>query len=230
MAIPPRPAPDFLAHLAACPACRGRHGAALRLLHGLPLLPRPTAPTGLSLRVTAAVLRDRRERRSRLRRWATVAAAAVLLLAPFLGLHWLRQLELPARPPLIVRSQPKPPPAPDDLVKHAPKPEPRTEPLRPQLEETRQAPAAVGDRLTKVNLQPQRLMYTATLPMGMAPLDSLTHLEPLNQPVAGAAQGVQNAGKGVGIGVQTVTGTTRRALSFFLRELPPLASPRKRSL
>src|SRR4051794_23123516 len=79
------PPADVQDHLAACGACRQRHAAALQLLRGLSLLPTPLPLPGLADRITARVLVERRVRLARRRRWPAVAAAAALLLAPFLG-------------------------------------------------------------------------------------------------------------------------------------------------
>jgi hypothetical protein len=180
----------------------------------------------LAGRIVGQVLLERKARLTRRRRWPVVAAAAALLLAPLLGLLWLRQPE--PVPSLVV-------PSPVVVVKPKEvepdvKPKPKAEPLRPRLEETRLALEGVTDRLMRVNLQPARLVQTVSLPLDMAPLGTLTHMEPLNQPLGGATQGVRHAGQGMNLGVATVTGTTRRAMSYFLRDLPPLAAPKKGAL
>jgi hypothetical protein len=214
------------AHLAACPVCRQRHAAAQRLLRALPCLPAAAPPPGLTGRIVARVLLERRARLTWRRRGLAIAAAAALLLAPFLGLHWLRQPE-PSRGGVVVVEKVAPTPP-----RHV-APEPKVEPLRPQLEETRVAVEGLTGRLnqlSKESLQPDRLVQTVSLPLEMTPLDSMTHLEPLNQPLGAATPGVHHAGQGMALGARSVSRTTQRALTYFMRDLPPLSAPKKRSL
>lgn len=210
---------EMQSHLAICPECRERHAAAQQLLFGLRRLPTPTVPPYLTSRIVGKVLLERRARLKQRRRWPVLAAAAALLLAPFLAVQWLRQSELadPGKPSVAIVP-----------VKPPVKPEPKVEPLRPQFEASRHGLENVVGQWTKWDQQPLRLMHTVSLPLDMAQLDTLTQLEPLHQPLTGA--GARHANEGLSLGVQTVTGTTRRALNYFMRELPPLSAPRKRSL
>src|SRR5260370_38019899 len=77
------PAPGSAEHRAACRACAGLEAAARQLRQGLRLLTAPAVPAGLTGRVVAGVLADRR-RRHRLRRrllGVLALAASVLLVA-----------------------------------------------------------------------------------------------------------------------------------------------------
>ena len=96
-----------------CSACADWAAAALRFDRGLRLLAVPAPPAALTNRILAQVAAERRRRRTRLV-WAVgaVAAAAVLLVAVWQGLH--RSTPAPAPPsdppPMARASDPEPAP------------------------------------------------------------------------------------------------------------------------
>lgn len=74
------------AHLAGCPECRAQAGALRSLLADARALPPEIRPTrelwpGIASRLDASVVRDFKTRPQPRRRWAPLAAAAVLLVA-----------------------------------------------------------------------------------------------------------------------------------------------------
>ena len=94
-------APDLEAHLSGCSACRRRHAAAGLLLSGLKGLPHVEPPGDLADEIVAAVLRDRVQRRIKMRRrvWQTAALAASIFLMAWAGDLWLPN-HRPENPPV----------------------------------------------------------------------------------------------------------------------------------
>src|SRR6478736_2497819 len=84
-------------HIAQCTACREQHAAGQLLLDGLKEMPRPAMPPGFAQVLAGTVIRDRRQRREKLRRrvFVTMALAASVMLMLFAAYYWI-----PHTPPL----------------------------------------------------------------------------------------------------------------------------------
>ena len=195
-ALPALPALDL--HLASCAACRQQHQAAQNLLEGLRGLDKPQANADLAPRILARVLADRQARREKFRRrvWTTAALAACLMLMALAGYLWFPN----KNKELAIKPQDKEPPAGPSLGE--------------SVEQARLAFTSLTGRLTdKSKEQVILLLSAAKLPSSMGlpeqPLDPQT---------------LSQTGQGVSEGIQTVAQSARRAVDYFLRELPPLES------
>jgi hypothetical protein len=207
---PPGDRAELDRHLAACPECRERHAAAALLGEGLKLLPRPAPPADLAERVAARVLRDRA---ARLRRWrigAGLVLAASLLVAVVAGYRWLNPAS--AEPGLLASAWPPEPP-PD-----------KGPSLREGVQEARAALAAAAARLADRLREQGGVFEVSAAPLQFISTDAVPPMGPMAQPLESAARGLKQTGEGVSTGVQTVGGSTRRALNYFFRKMPPLAA------
>jgi len=202
--------PDALElHLTGCPDCRKLHQAAQLLEEGLHELPRPVPPPRLAGRIVSQILADRCSRVRR--RWwiLPVAAAACLLLTPLglalLGIFGSRPAD--SGGPVARRQDQAKPPA-----------------LAPALEHTVvEAGAAVTDLTDRLAHQTRR--RAQQLLTAAAPLDvpaALPNLGTLQAPLDPAAQSLRQAGEGVSAGLETVTGSARRAVAYLVHEFSPL--------
>src|SRR5262245_11394768 len=107
------------AHLSQCAGCRDQHAAALRLLEGLKEMPRPTPRPGFAQAIAASVIKDRRQRRDKMRGrvLVTLALAASVLLMLFMAYYWIPR---PDEKKSLVKDGPK-------NEKSAPRPEKKPE-------------------------------------------------------------------------------------------------------
>jgi anti-sigma factor RsiW len=220
-----QPVPDRAAldrHLASCPECRERHAAAQVLADGLRALPRPEASPDLARRVAARVLRDRAARLRRRRIGVGLALAASLLLG--VGAYfWLASpgteqptAEAPAPKPKV---EERPAPVPPPPKKAGPS-------LRESVGQTREALAALVERIGEATREQTRVLQNSSLQF--VSLDSMSQVAPLAQPLDATAEALRQTGRGVSAGMSTVSGSARRALNYFLRKTPPLqASPKR---
>jgi hypothetical protein len=191
-------------HLAACPACRDWHLTAQLLEDGLRTLPPVVPPPGLAGRIVAQVLA---ERRSRLRRrwWFLPAAAAACLLLTPLALS------------LISRQSPGvPEPPPQAKVPQAPS----SPSVQRSVAEAGAAVANLTDRIADQTREQARLFLTATAPVEVRA--ALPEPGAWHAPFDPAAQSLRQASQGVSAGLETVTGSARRAVAYLVRELSPL--------
>jgi hypothetical protein len=192
-------------HLAECAECRQRFTAAQRLLDGLAALVQATPAPDLSDKIVARVLEDRRAFLRGLRVSAGFALAASILLA-VVGYYWLRATESNqvARGPEPRKVEP--PSADQPVLTHT------VQGMRTEL-------ATLTERLTdKVTEQTELLPLAAAAPLETASLSSL----PLDKPLAATTQSLRQTTHGVSAGMQPVADVTRRALTYFLRKLPPM--------
>src|SRR5205809_335912 len=77
-------------HWNQCATCREQHTAALRLLEGLPHLPKPMLAANFAQSMAAEVLHDRRQRQHKMRRrvFVTMALAASVVLMLLAAYVW----------------------------------------------------------------------------------------------------------------------------------------------
>jgi hypothetical protein len=228
---------DFDAHLLSCPACRALDGAARRLQVGLLAAAAPAPPAGLSARVVAGVLADRkwRSRRRLVFAAAGLAVAASLVLAVLIassrsgsGDGLFASLTRPVRdfldPPPSKAVVPIDPSGSmqvqDDPVPSQPVSPPS---LNENVAEATSAVASLARRTADQTVSDGQ-MFVPSVPMEM-PAD-----EVLGPPLDPPAQSLREAGHGVATGLEPVTNSARRALDLFLRDIPPVAPETKSGL
>ena len=198
-------------HLATCPACRAQDAAARRLEAGLRLLTPPAPPAGLTERVVAGVLAERR-RRLRLARWgrAAVAAAAAVLVVVLVSENRPR-LPLPSAPDEPIAAVPTPPEVPETVS------------LRDSVAEAGSAVASLTRRTADETVGQGRLLLPV---VARAAPEDLVPVPPMEPPVGP----LREAGQGLSSGLEPVTSSARRAFDLFLREVPPMGPETKRGL
>lgn len=192
-------------HLGECAACRELHAGAVCLLDGLKQLP-PIKPTpGFAQALAGAVIRDRRQRRDKMRRRVllTAALAASVLLVLLLAYQWAPRPESGQKkgnPEIAKKDQPKDaPPKDTPVVKLVEKPGPRT------------ALTALTERWADTTRDHAQVVLVGTN------LDAVEKLPVNEMPIDPS---VREAGQEVSDGVRTVTRNARKAFDFFARELP----------
>ena len=191
-------------HLRVCPTCREQHQSAQLMLDGLRAASPPMAPEYLAPRIVAAVVQDQRMQwRVRRRVWMGVAVAASLLLMALAGYLWF--------------PRDRNGPGPDVIGKKDNRPKEEAPSLGRSMEEARAAMTNLTERLADRTKKQAQLILAAANPMDL----SLPPPPPLEVP-ADAARSLQQAGQGVGEGVQTVARSARRAMSYFAREFAAL--------
>jgi hypothetical protein len=199
-------------HLRQCPGCSTLFEAARRLSDGLRLLTPPSPPGGLTDRIVAGVLAERRQRvhRRRLRTWSRVAlaVAACLLVALGVRTYWARPT--PAGTGETARGERPAPPPPRPVVP----PPPPAPPLRDSVAEAGSAVASLTSRTAGATFSET----AALLPWG-ASLPELGEVDPMVEP---PTRPFRAAGAGVSAGLGPVAESARRAVGLFLRDLPPM--------
>ena len=190
-------------HLRVCPTCREQHQSAQLMLDGLRAASPPMAPEYLAPRIVAAVVDQRMQLRLRRRVWTGVAVAASLLLMALAGYLWLP----------TDRNDP----GPDVIGKKDNRPKHEAPSLGRSIEEARAAMTNLTEQLANKTKKQAQLILAAANPMDL----SLPPAPPLEVP-ADAARSLQQAGQGVGEGVQTVARSARRAMNYFAREFAAL--------
>ncbi|HKI30844.1 MAG TPA: hypothetical protein VKA46_03050 [Gemmataceae bacterium] len=201
------------AHLAHCPECRAMDGAARRLLAGLLSTPAPTPPGGLTERVVAAALADRRQRLRWRRRVAFVAgglavAASLLLTVLLTG--------SPGRSPKVVDLT-----GPGTSTRNQDEPSPPS--LNDNMAEATSAVASLARKTADETVSNGQLLVPS-VPLGMPAEEALA--PPLDPP----AQSLRQAGQGVATGLEPVATSARRAFDLFLRDMPPVTPEAKSGL
>jgi hypothetical protein len=190
--------PDELGlHLAICTDCGLMFAAARQLKSGLRSVIPPKAPPLLTARIVTMVAADRRRRL--LRNYAAaglLAAACVLIAFLFFSLRPV-QTPTPYAPMVVVAPQPRP----------VEQPEP---PLRDTVKEGRQALDQLTNKvLAKVDEQ-TGVMGDALVPLQAAGLEFGAKSQPQTPTTK----------TGMSLGLQTVTATARRGLSFMFQAAP----------
>ena len=214
-------------HLAKCQSCRHTHAAGLLMLEGLKALPAaPRLPADFAQRMTRNILRDRQHRRARMGRrvWITAGLAAAILIMVWAGNVWLPQRHLPAPPIADVQGPPTPPafvekPKSADIPAVKKDAEEEATPLAKSMDDARTSVVALTARLADQTKEQARLFVPMEIPA--FPVEPRL---PMDEPLDPAAQSLRQAGQGVTEGLSTVSRNARRAVSFFMNELPALDS------
>ena len=185
-------------HLTQCAACRSQHAAALRLLDGLPRLPKAQLAPNFAQAMTADVLFDRRNRQQKMRRRVamTMSLAASVMLMLVAAYYWVpREQPIPREP--LAKEPSKKDPTPAIEKKKAP----------------RHALTGLTERWADATRDHAKVVLVA------ANLDGVDQLPAVNDlPVLDP--GLREAGQEMTDGVRAVTRNARKAFDFFARELP----------
>jgi hypothetical protein len=189
-------APGSPEHRASCPDCASLEAAARRLRQGLRLLTVPAVPAGLTGRVVAGVLADRRRRHRFRRRFLGVLALAASVLLIALSPLWPR--------PLPVRETTNRP-----LQAHkdaAPTPS-----LRERV--AAMAPAVAG-------LTTRALDWAVDDTRVLLPVVDRSLLPSFEAPMPEPANPLRDSGDGMTAALEPLADTARRAFALFRRDVP----------
>jgi hypothetical protein len=203
-------------HLRGCADCRERHLAAQRLTEGLRRLPAPAPSPGLTGRIVAQVLAERRAAlRFRRRVWAAAVAAGLLLMA-FASYQGYRL-------GLFGTDDQKPQQAKKDGPPQKKKDQRRPDSsLRQLLEEAGSVAFDLTRRTAgKTVAQARRWLPS---PSFKGPSPSLKGSDPLAPVFNTPAQSVQQAGQTVLAGLKPVTSSWGRAVKLFLQDWPGVSA------
>jgi hypothetical protein len=196
--LPPRSELD--AHLWECIECRELIAAGLLLRKGLGALPSPSAPLGLTARITSTILLDRT--RSRRRRLIAVVSLAAAVLISIVGYSLLRPgTANHSSPPIARREAPVTQPPPPSL---------------PQaVEEAGMAVVALTRDVAAETVGPGRSLFSVV----RLNSDAGDH-RPLPPALESPVQPLRAVGEGVSAGLEPVTTSARRAVDLFFRGIP----------
>lgn len=191
---------DWAVHLILCPECRDEFAAAQCLLDGLYVLPPTRPPAGLIERIYRQVVVDRR-RAARLRRLLVPCAMA----ASFLLACWTVYFGSSSR------MDPQPGPA------RAEQAHPATASfsLHRSIEEAGLAVAALTRRAADETVGQTTLLLPARITQA-----AVGNAPELEQALERPAQSLWEIQQGVSAGIEPVLASARRAVGFFLREIP----------
>ena len=205
-------------HLAACSACRELVASANRLEDYFRSLVSPTPPADLSQRILARWLEEHRQQaRWRRRLLTSVAIAAALLLALFLGYQSWRpkgETESGRNDEMANQnhSSPRFAPSPSPRIAAAP----AESSLNRNMEEAGSALVALVNRTADETVGQGKVLLPTTMPAPPLP-DAEAWQQTLEPPVESLREAQQN----VALGLEPVTNSARRAVNLFWRELPP---------
>lgn len=184
-------------HRASCSGCAALHEALGRLESGLTLGPAPRPPERLAETIVFQVLSEQRTAGRRRVLVYAAAMAACLLLGLYLGSRSAtdKPSDRPEEPTPVVRQEPEKPK------------------LNESVGEAGTALASLVSRTADEAVGQGRLL----LPDPMSPVspDVTAALEP-------PAQSLKDASQGVSAGLEPVASSARRAVSLFIRDMPPV--------
>jgi predicted anti-sigma-YlaC factor YlaD len=194
-------------HLAECHSCRTLHASGQALLEGLKAVRSPVPPVHLSERLARMVLQDRevRRRRVRLRLGVTAALAASILVMALVGqfLPPLRHSTGSGHQRIAKEN---------NEVGFGTDKADAFPPLGQSIEDARQAVVSLSELWAERAKKQATILLPADVDVG--PIPSMTaSLEP-------AAQSLQKVGQGALDSMEPVAMSARRALTYFLSELP----------
>lgn len=204
---------DCESHLRQCPTCRALQQSSHALMAGLRLLPAPSLPADFAKRMALLVMDDRRlrVRRRRMHVLVTGALAASLLMMMLAGYFLLPVARNTSTHNGAIAKKHADDKAPVARTDHAPR-------LDETVNEARHAFASLSERFT-ANAQKQTKLLLPARPLQIAGIDGnqgpALALEP-------AAQSLRQAGQAVAGNFEPVANTARRAIAYFVRELPAL--------
>jgi hypothetical protein len=196
----------LIGHVQTCAECRELHTASQRLAQGVRLLVPPVPRAGLAERIVARCLTEHRRARRLRQAFVATALAASLLLTCWLAYSRFGLVSSPDRTTAMVRHE-------DTSL-----PEPAPSLQRSALE-AGEAVATLTRRTTNETVGQTRLLLPAVLP---EPL--LADTSPVQKALQPPAQSLREAQRVMSEGLEPVTTSARRAISLFLREVPPSGS------
>jgi hypothetical protein len=208
---------DLERHFAECAECRERALAASQMLEVvLPVLRRPTLPPADWTAATVAdLLDDHIRRRRRFYRRAGLATAASLVLALLAG-GYVYQQWLSSVPAQDTRAHN--PDAPAEIKDKGGEPS-----LAQTVADAETAVKSLSNRIAEQTVDQMRTLVSVSAPSEVGPMPTLPTVATIEQPLDPATRSLQETGRGVSTGIQTVANSARRAFDFLLRELPPVA-------
>jgi predicted anti-sigma-YlaC factor YlaD len=200
-------------HLTECTVCRERFAGAARIQEEWPLrTERPSVEW--TEQTVSSLLLDCRGRRRRRLGLTALATAAGILAAVLAGRFWAHTSRLSH---------------PVDLRAHHERHEqavglPAQEPsLQATVAEAERAVRSLTDRIADNTVGPVRTLIAVAAPAEVGPMPTLPTVAAIEQPLDPAARSLQETGRGVSTGIQTVASSARRAFDFLLREMPPVS-------
>jgi predicted anti-sigma-YlaC factor YlaD len=194
------PATAVSRHLAECPQCRALHSAVCRLEKALAVLQPSQPPRNLSKQIVEKVLAQhgRETNRRRMRRWATVAAAASILVSIFLGYSGIFFKTQSVVELSIARNSGGKASA----------------SLEKNVEEAGSALVGLFSRTTTEAFQQGRDLLPDSVSLSALP-DVVVLQSSLNPPV----ETFRVAGQGVSTGLEPIATSARRAINLFLQDI-----------
>jgi len=196
-------------HLALCSSCREMQATADRLIRVLRSQNLPALPDRMTDQIVSLALSDIASQRRAQRRWnrrlGAVAALAASLLLAGLGYSWWQSRHKPRIPStesfVIKNDRSVPAPAQASL----------------NIQEAGSVLVALVNRTADETVGQSRLL----LPQGVS-APSLLASENWPPNLEPGADSLREAQEGVASGFEPVTSSARRAVSLFLREIPPM--------
>ena len=199
---------DIERHLAACRSCRELQSAAMRLIRALEAKATPAPPDRMSDQLVSLLLGEvasqRRVRKLWSRSLIAAAVAACLLITIAFGNSWWRTRPRPATPRA------------NDFVKKEEESFPQQTRPSINIRDAGSALVALVNRTADETVGQGRVLLPQTIsaPTLQVPEDWQSSLEP-------ETQSLRQAQEGVVTGFEPVTGSARRAVNLFLREIAP---------
>jgi hypothetical protein len=208
---------DLERHLAECAECRERALAATQMFEiFLPVLRRPVPPPAdWTAATVASLLDDHGRRRRHFYRRTALAAAAGVLLAVLAGGYVFQQSRSSVPEQVIQAHNPDVPPESKDKGG-----EPT---LAQSVADAETAVKSLSNRIAEQTVEQMRTLVSVSAPSDVGPMPTLPTVATIEQPLDPATRSLQETGRGVSTGIQTVANSARRAFDFLLRELPPVA-------
>jgi hypothetical protein len=202
-------------HVAGCQSCRELQSAAMRLIRALETQAAAAPPDRMSDQLVSLLLDEAALQNQARKLWSrrligTAAVAACLLVAIALGRAWWR-----------TRPGPSPPSA-DALVKKEEKSIPQQTGPSINIRDAGGTLVALVNRTADETVGQGRVLLPQTIsaPTLQVPQDWQSSLDP-------ETQSLRQAQEGVVTGFEPVTGSARRAVNLFLREITPMETQKQ---
>jgi hypothetical protein len=206
---------DVTRHLEVCRSCRDLEAAVVRLVQILKAQATPKPPDHMSDQLVSRLLDEVASQRRVRKLWsrslmAAATVAACLLITIVFGNSWWRTRPRPASPRA------------DNFVKNEEKSTAQPTPPSLNIRDAGSALVALVNRTADETVGQGRVL----LPQTVSP-PSLPALEEWQPALEPDAQAFREAQEGVVTGFEPVTGSARRAVNLFLREIAPMETQKQ---